>query len=88
VPFLPNVVNLNAFFAECHGAKYCARWESKSNIAGLVRDTKAYGREPKSCLGRVFDFKLSSFVVLLEVLVVHKHPNLMLKTRPRFCPAS
>jgi hypothetical protein len=40
---------------------------------------KANGREPKSCLGRVFNFKLG---------LIHARLSLELKTRPRFRPVS
>jgi hypothetical protein len=44
---------------------------------------KANGREPKSCLGRVFNFKLDSFADTKDAC-----GYLKLKTRPRFCPVS
>ncbi len=43
-----------------------------------VQSAKANWREPKSCLGRVFNFKLDSFASYQ-----HKRPLLELKTRPR-----
>ncbi len=48
---------------------------------------KNYGREPKSCFGRVFHFKLGSFSFANEVHGANACPCLTLKTRPRFCPA-
>ncbi len=59
--------------------------------ASLVRPKTRRGvqkierEEPKSCWCQ---FKLGSFDVLKEVYGVKAHLNLMLKTRPRFCPAS
>ncbi len=37
------------------------------------------GREPKSCLGRVLNFKLGGFVGMLLLHVLHKRPHLELK---------
>ncbi len=45
---------------------------------------KANGRDPKSCLGRVYNFKASCFVYC----IAHMHPLLELKTCPRFCPVN
>ncbi len=49
---------------------------------------KAIGREPKSCLSRVFNFKLDCFVMCTTEWRIQAHPSLELKTRPRFCPVS
>ncbi len=46
------------------------------------------GREPRSCLGRVFNIKLGSFVSKQLNWVAHTQPLLELKTRPRFRPDS
>jgi len=46
------------------------------------------GREPRSCLGRVFNIKLGSFVSKQLNCMSQTQPLLELKTRPRFCPAS
>jgi hypothetical protein len=47
------------------------------------------GREPKCCLGRIFDFKLGYFDVMLALLLgVYSHLHLELKTRPRVCTVS
>ncbi len=48
---------------------------------------KAIGREPKSCLGRVFNFKLVRFVMFSIAWPLQARQSLELKTRPRFCPA-
>jgi hypothetical protein len=53
-----------------------------------IQSATADGREPKSCLGRVFQIKLDSFAVVKKVHGSNKRPYLKLKTRPRFCPAS
>ncbi len=42
----------------------------KKHKAGSV---KAYGREPKSGLGRVFNFKLGHFVMYAMAWYIHKH---------------
>ncbi len=52
------------------------------------RSTKDNGREPKSCFGRVFNFKLGCFVMCTIVWPVQAQTILELKTRPRFCPVS
>jgi hypothetical protein len=49
---------------------------------------KANGREPKSCLGRVFNFKLDCFVVYNCMAYIQVLPSLQWKTRPRFRPVS
>ncbi len=45
---------------------------------------KANGREPKSCLGRVFNFKLGHFASKQHKCMAHMQPLLELKTRPSF----
>jgi hypothetical protein len=49
---------------------------------------KANGREPKSCLGRVFNFMLGCFVMCTIAWPIQVRPSLKWKTRPRFCPVS
>jgi hypothetical protein len=49
---------------------------------------KANGREPKSRLGRVFNFKLGCFVVRTIAWPIQVQPSLQWKTRPRFRPVS
>ncbi len=51
-----------------------------------VVNVKANGREPKSCGGLVFNFKIDCFNVGhgLNCVVTRAHPEL--KTLPRFCP--
>jgi hypothetical protein len=61
------------------------------NIAlwfGATGSTKANGREPKSCLGRVFNFKLGCFVMCTIAWPIQARLSLELKTRPRFHPVS
>jgi len=48
--------------------------------------TKANGREPKSCLYRVFNYKLGCFDKLHKKCIAWKCPLLELKTRPKFSP--
>ncbi len=50
--------------------------------------SKAHGREPKSCLGRVFNIKLGHFAVYALAQHIQVRPSLELKTWPRFCPVS
>jgi hypothetical protein len=47
---------------------------------------KIYGREPKSCLGRVFNVKVGHFASKQHKCIAHMQPLLELKTWPRFCP--
>ncbi len=54
----------------------------------MYRSIKSNGREPKSCLGRVFNFKLGRFAMLAVAWRMQAHPCLELKTRPRFHPLS
>jgi hypothetical protein len=49
---------------------------------------KANRREPKSCLGWVFNFKLGCFVICTTAWPLQARPSLELKTRPRLCPVS
>ncbi len=46
------------------------------------------GREPRSCLGRVFNCKLGSFTDDLKNVAACKWPVLKLKIQPRFLPVS
>ncbi len=57
-------------------------------MLGLARSVKANVREPKSYLGLVFHFRLSSFADMKEFHVVHARPSVKLKTWPRLCPPS
>ncbi len=53
----------------------CSHFHNK-----LSGQAKANGREPKSCLGQVFRFKLVRFAVVKEVRNVNMHQCLKLKT--------
>jgi hypothetical protein len=47
------------------------------------------GREPRSCLGRVFNSKLGCFATPgSKCIVLRMQPLLKLKTRPKACPVS
>jgi hypothetical protein len=46
------------------------------------------GREPRSCLGRVFNSKLGHIAKLGSKCMVCVQPLLKLKTRLRACPVS
>ncbi len=46
------------------------------------------GREPRSCLGRVFSCKFGSFTDNTKNVATCKWLLLKLKTQPRFCPVS
>ncbi len=70
-------------FVENGFAKFCqipASMEAGSAITN--------GREARSCLGRVFNFKLGSFVSKKYNSMACTQPLLKLKTRPRFRPVS
>jgi hypothetical protein len=45
---------------------------------------KANRREPKSCLGRVFNFKLGCLQNVYNLWPIQKQPSLDLKMQPRF----
>jgi hypothetical protein len=49
---------------------------------------KANGREPKTCLGRVCNYKLGRFNYLNVFVYMNARPHLQLKTQPRFSPDS
>jgi len=53
-----------------------------------MESAAANGREPKSCLGHVFNFKIGHFPVMKEVHGANARPYLKLKIWPGFCPAS
>ncbi len=42
-------------------------------LAVEMGSVKANGREPKSCLGRIFNFKLGHFVMYAIAWHIHKH---------------
>ncbi len=50
--------------------------------------TKANGREPKTCLSRLFHFKFGCFNDVHGLMYADARPHLLLKTRPRFSPVS
>jgi hypothetical protein len=54
----------------------------------VAASAKANGREPKRCLGQVFNFKLCCFVMCAIAQHIQARLSLELKTRPRFCPLS
>jgi hypothetical protein len=58
---------------------------STNTTAGSM---KANGREPKSCLGQVFNLKLGCFVMCTIAWSIQVQPSLQWKTRHRFCPVS
>ncbi len=51
-----------------------------------VVNVKANGREPKSCAGLVFNFKIDCFNPEHGQNCVDTRPRPELKTLPRFCP--
>jgi hypothetical protein len=62
---------------------------SKHRPLGLVLKlgiVKAKGREPKTCLGRVFNYKLGSYDYVHVLTYVDARPHLWLKTQPWFHP--
>ncbi len=58
------------------------------NVRLLMTLGKAIGREPITCLGRVFNYKLGCFVDMYAFIYMDAHPHLELKTQPRFSPVS
>ncbi len=50
--------------------------------------TKANGKEPETCLGQVFNFKLDCFNHVRVLIYADTHPHLQLKTRPSISPIS
>jgi hypothetical protein len=60
------------------------RFSKAEDKNGLCGSTNANGNDPKSCLGRVFHFKIGRFVVQKDVHSANARPYLKLKTRPRF----
>jgi hypothetical protein len=59
---------------------------SMIKVSATVGSAKASRREPKTCLARVFNFKLDSFGDVKYVPGTHACTHLKLKTRPRFRP--
>jgi hypothetical protein len=57
-------------------------------LKGAPAAAEAAEREPKSCLGPVFYFKLGCFVTCAVLWHIQVRLSLELKTRPRFCPLS
>ncbi len=55
---------------------------------GQRGNAKVNGREPWSCLGRVFNFKLGHFASKQHKCIAHMQQLLELKTRPRFFPVN
>jgi hypothetical protein len=53
-----------------------------------LRGAKANGREPKSCMGGVFHFKLGCLDMCTIAWPVQVQTSLEWKTRPKFCPVS
>ncbi len=49
---------------------------------------KANGREPETCLGRIFNYKLGCFDDEQVLIYLDARPYLMLKTQSRFSPGS
>ncbi len=58
------------------------------HIAIHMGSAKAYGREPRSWLGRVFHFILGCSCISAIEWPIQAPQHLKLKTRPRFCPVS
>ncbi len=71
---------------------HCKPYEECRQIQGISIEpgsTVTSGREPKSCLGRVFNSKLGCIAALLsKCLARMPQPLLELKTRPRARPVS
>ena len=61
---------------------HCQKYEAKPG------SVKANGKEPKSFLGQVFNFKLGCFVMYTIVWPIQARQSLEFKTQPMFCPVS
>jgi hypothetical protein len=73
-------------YAECRSAKcHCCAALISCAIAGSA---KANGRESRSSLGRVINFKLGRFVTYAIVRHIQTRPRPEFKTQPWFCPVS
>ncbi len=57
-------------------------------VFDFTGSAKANRREPKTCLGRVFNYKLDCFNDVHVLIYVDAHPHFYLKTQPRFSPVS
>ena len=57
-----------------------------TNWSVIAGSTISNGREPKSCLGRVFNSKLGCIATLLSKCMACMQTLIELKTRPRVCP--
>jgi hypothetical protein len=62
-------------------------WPTQCFVNTTIWSAISNGREPRSCLGRIFNFKLGC-TALLHNFMARIQPLLELKTRPRFCPVS
>jgi len=73
--------NLKAVWAEfstlSHAVSLCMQLHDmpkpRLENSAQVGSEKANGREPKSCLGRVFNFKLGHFVLYAIAQHIQKH---------------
>jgi hypothetical protein len=54
----------------------------------LAGSSEANGRDTKTCLGQVFNYKLGCFDDVHILIYVDSRPHLWLKTRPRFSPVN
>jgi hypothetical protein len=54
-------------------------------VTGSLKDN---GREPKTCLGQVFNYKLSCLDDVHVLIYMEARPHLQLKMWPRFIPVS
>ncbi len=66
----PNVMSVKRLSAKRPGNK----------LMVTMGRAKANGREPKSCLGQIFNFKLGHFVIHAIARHVQACPSLQLKT--------
>jgi hypothetical protein len=56
--------------------KVCLGKRSEQNFNGSTGSAKAKGREPKTCLGRVFNYKLGCFNDVNVLIYVDAGPHL------------
>jgi hypothetical protein len=59
-----------------------------NHLRHIPGSAKANGREPKSCSGRIFNFKLGCFVMCTIARPIQVQLSLEWKTQSSFCPVS
>ncbi len=74
VSMLIYLAHLNLYIHEFYLIKLeCLYMVNSKGAIDNFESTNANGREPKSCLGRVFNFKLGCFVMCMQLHSIYKH---------------